>query len=225
MSAEQVNEVVVEAQKAKPGFFGRILGRLRNYFFTGLLVAAPPALTIYLAVVFINFIDGLIPADKLADKYKFITVPGVGFVIIIAFLILLGCFTTGYIGKVLVRLWNKIWEKIPFINGIYSTFRQLFETIFSKKTNAFRQVVMVRFPRDDVWTMAFVTGDVPQVVTEALPKQDYVSVYVPTTPNPTGGYWGIYRKEDVIPLNIPVEEGLKMIISLGIVQNKKGPLD
>lgn len=199
--------------------------RLRNYFLTGLLVTAPPALTVYLAVLFVNFIDSkvrhLIPDEYNPEQYLPFAIPGLGVVVVIVFLMLLGAFTTGYLGRLLVRIWEHMWEKIPFVSGIYSTFKQLFETVFSQKSNAFRQVVMVEFPRKDAWTVAFVTSDVPFELSKALKDDDLISVYVPTTPNPTSGYWSLYHKKDVIPLDISVEDGLKMVISLGIVSKRK----
>lgn len=202
-----------------------LMTRLRNYFLTGLLVTAPPALTIYLAVLFVSFIDNkvrhLIPEEYNPEQYLPFAIPGLGVVIVIVALIVLGAFTTGYLGRLFVRIWERMWEKMPFVSGIYSTFKQLFETVFSKKSNAFRQVVLVEFPRKDVWTVAFVTSDVPYALADALKEDELISVYVPTTPNPTSGYWSIYRKEDVVPLDISVEDGLKMVISLGIVSKKK----
>ncbi len=199
--------------------------RLRNYFLTGLLVTAPPALTIYLAVLFVNFVDTrvrhLIPDEYNPEQYLPFAIPGLGVVVVLVALIVLGAFTTGYLGRLLVRVWERMWEKMPFVSGIYSTFKQLFETVFSNKSNAFRQVVMVEFPRKGVWTVAFVTSDVPAAASDALNGEKMVSVYVPTTPNPTSGYWSLYPESEVIPLDIPVEEGLKMVISLGIVSKKK----
>lgn len=201
----------------KPPFFGR----LRAYFFTGLLVTAPPALTIYLAVLFVGFVDnhvqGLFPEKYNIERYFPF---GIGVLIVVFAMIGIGFFTTGYVGRFFMRLWEKMWEKIPFFSGIYSTFKQLFETIFSKKSNAFRQVVLVEFPRKDAWTVAFITADVPPEIEGPLPDKDVVTVYVPTTPNPTSGYLMIFKKEDVIPLDMSVEDGLKFVISLGIVSKK-----
>lgn len=202
-----------------------LMSKLRGYFLTGLLVTAPPALTIYLAVLFVNFVDTkvrhLIPAEYNPEQYLPFAIPGIGVIVVVVFLVFLGVFTKGYIGRLFVRFWNMLWEKIPFVSGIYSTFRQLFETVLSQKSNAFRQVVLVEFPRKDAWTMAFVTADIPDVVSNNLQNEELVSVYVPTTPNPTSGYWVMYPKNEVRPLDISVEEGLKMIVSLGIVSKKK----
>lgn len=201
------------------------ISRLRTYFFTGLLVTAPAALTIYLTVLFVGFIDDhvrrLLPAEYNPEKFLPFAIPGLGVVVVVVVLILLGAFTTGYLGRLLIGGWESMWARMPVLSGIYATFKQLFETVFSKKSNAFRQVVLVEFPRKDVWTVAFITSDVPYVLSDALHDDDLVSVYVPTTPNPTSGYWSLYRKKDVLPLNIPVEDGLKMVISLGIVSKKK----
>ena len=213
------------APEVKENNQATLMTRLRNYFLTGLLVTVPPALTIYLAVLFVSFIDNkvrhLIPEEYNPEQYLPFAIPGLGVVIVIVALIVLGAFTTGYLGRLFVRIWERMWEKMPFVSGIYSTFKQLFETVFSKKSNAFRQVVLVEFPRKDVWTVAFVTSDVPYALSNALNDNELISVYVPTTPNPTSGYWGMYRRQEVIPLNISVEDGLKMVISLGIVSKKK----
>ena len=201
-----------------------LFGRLRTYFFTGLLVTAPPALTIYLAVLFVGFVDNhvrrLIPEEYNPEQYLPFAIPGAGVLAVILAMIGIGVFTTGFVGRFFMRKWEKMWEKIPFVSGVYSTFKQLFETIFSKKSNAFRQVVLVEFPRKDAWTLAFVTADVPAGVQNPLKRDDLVTVYVPTTPNPTSGYLMIYKKEEVIPVDMSVEDGLKYIISLGIVSKK-----
>lgn len=199
--------------------------RMRNYFLTGILVTAPPALTIYLAVLFVNFIDskvrGLIPAEYNPEQYLPFAIPGLGVVIVLVAMILLGAFTTGFVGRLCMRQWEKMWESMPFVSGIYSAFKQIFETVFSKKSNAFRQVVLVEFPRKDAWTLAFVTADAPYEVEHSLNCKDMLSVYVPTTPNPTSGYLMMFKKEDVVPVDMTVEEGLKLIISLGIIVKKR----
>ncbi len=205
----------------KPAF----MTRMRNYFLTGLLVTAPPALTIYLAVLLVGFIDNkvryLIPDEYNPEQYLPFAIPGAGVVFVVAVMIVIGAFTTGYLGRLLVRVWERMWEKMPFVSGIYSTFKQLFETVFSQKSNAFRQVVMVEFPHRDAWTIAFVTADTPEEVTHAVGKDDLVTVYVPTTPNPTSGYLIMVPRQDVKPLDMSVEDGLKTVISLGIVTKKK----
>ena len=195
--------------------------KLRTYFFTGLLVTAPPGLTIYLAVLFVGFIDNhvrrLIPDEYNPENYLPFAIPGIGVVIVLAVMVLVGFLTTGFAGRFFFGLWEKMWEKLPFLSGIYTTFKQVFETVLSQKSNAFRQVVLVEFPHKDAWTVAFVTADVPADITGKLPAGDMVTVYVPTTPNPTSGYLLVVKKTDVVALPMSVEDGLKYVISLGIV--------
>ncbi len=202
-----------------------VMARIRNYFLTGILVTAPPALTIYLAILFVSFIDNnvrkLIPAEYNPEQYLPFAIPGLGVLIVLVTMVLLGAFTTGYLGRLLVRLWEAVWARLPFVSGVYSTFKQIFETVFSQKSNAFRQVVLVEFPRKGAWSVGFITADAPCEIKDVLNKQNMISVYVPTTPNPTSGYLIMYAQEDIIPLDMSVEDGLKMVISLGIVVKKK----
>ncbi len=199
--------------------------RLRNYFLTGILVTSPPAVTIYLVVLLVNFIDdkvrALLPGDYIPEEYLPFAIPGSGLVFVSALMILIGAFTTGYVGRLLYRIWEKMWERMPFVSGIYTALKQIFETVFSQKTNAFRQVVLVEFPRQGAWTIAFVTADTSPEIKNALNADDFVTVYVPTTPNPTSGYLMLYRKNEIKYLNMSVEDGLKLLISLGIVAKKK----
>lgn len=212
------------APEVKENNQATLMTRLRNYFLTGLLVTAPPALTIYLAVLFVSFIDNkvrhLIPEEYNPEQYLPFAIPGLGVVIVIVALIVLGAFTTGYLGRLFVRIWERMWEKCPLFQAFIRHLSSCLK-LFFQKSNAFRQVVLVEFPRKDVWTVAFVTSDVPYALSNALNDNELISVYVPTTPNPTSGYWGMYRRQEVIPLNISVEDGLKMVISLGIVSKKK----
>ncbi len=212
-------------KNAKDAVKPALMTRMRTYFFTGLLVTAPPALTIYLAVLLVGFIDNkvryLIPDEYNPEQYLPFAIPGAGVVLVVAVMIVIGAFTTGYLGRLLVRVWERMWEKMPFVSGIYTTFKQLFETVFSQKSNAFRQVVMVEFPHKGAWTIAFVTADTPEDVAQAVGKDDLVTVYVPTTPNPTSGYLIMVPQQDVKPLDMSVEDGLKTVISLGIVTKKK----
>ena len=194
--------------------------RLRTYFLTGLLVTAPPGLTIYLAVLFVGFIDGHV-RNLIPEEYNLpFAIPGIGVIIVLSTMVCIGFLTTGFIGRFFFELWEKMWEKMPFLSGIYATFKQVFETVFSQKSNAFRQVVLVEFPRKDAWTLAFITADVPNDISQKLHNDNMTTVYVPTTPNPTSGYLLVVKKEEIIPVDMSVEEGLKYIISLGIVTKR-----
>ena len=201
-----------------------LMARIRNYFLTGILVTAPAALTIYLAVLFISFIDNhvrrLIPAEYNPEQYLPFAIPGLGVLIVLIAMVILGAFTTGYLGRLLVRIWEAMWARMPFVSGIYSTLKQIFETVFSQKSNAFRQVVLVEFPRKEAWSLAFVTADAPVEVKGALNDIEMLSIFVPTTPNPTSGYLIMCNKKEIIPIDMTVEDGLKFVISLGIVVKK-----
>lgn len=148
-----------------------LMTRLRNYFLTGLLVTAPPALTIYLAVLFVSFIDNkvrhLIPEEYNPEQYLPFAIPGLGVVIVIVALIVLGAFTTGYLGRLFVRIWERMWEKCRLFPAFIQRLNSCLK-LFFQKSNAFRQVVLVEFPRKDVWTVAFVTSDVPYALSDAL---------------------------------------------------------
>jgi uncharacterized membrane protein len=192
-----------------------VVDRLRAYFIAGVLVTAPIALTLYLVWLFIDLVDRtmrpLIPAHFLP-----FTVPGVGLVAAIAVLTLIGAVTAGWVGRLWLRLSEGILAKMPVVRGIYSATKQIFETVLASKSNTFREVVMVEFPRRDMWTIAFITGrldsDLPEFAGEEM-----LNVYVPTTPNPTSGYLVFVPRRDLVFLSMSVEEGIKLVISGGIV--------
>ena len=196
---------------------------LKTYLFTGLLVTAPIAMTFYLAIKLFLYIDSrvkaLIPA-KYGPEYS---LPGVGVILLLAFLILVGMLTANFVGRSLMRFGQGIIEKMPIISGIYSAFKKIFETLLgSGKNTAFRQPVLVEYPRKGMKTIAFLTGPVYREIQE---KSDdaLVSVYVPTTPNPTSGFLLYVPKKDVAPLKIGVDEALKIILSMGIINPDDKP--
>lgn len=194
---------------------------LKTYLFTGVLVTAPIALTFYLAWQVASYIDtkviGLIPAKYSPDTYFPFGLPGLGILLLLAFLILVGMLTASYVGRLSSNLWTHFITKMPVLSGVYNAFRKIFETVLGAgKETAFRQAVLVEYPRRDIWTVAFVTGPVYKGV-QRLIKDDLISIYVPTTPNPTSGFLLYVPKKDIIPLNIGVDEAFKMVISTGIV--------
>ena len=196
---------------------------LKTYLFTGLLVTAPIAMTFYLAIKLFLYIDSrvtaLIPA-KYSPEYS---LPGIGVVLLLVFLILVGMLTANFVGRSLMKFGQGLIEKMPIISGIYNAFRKIFETLLgSGKSTAFRQPVLVEYPRKGMKTIAFLTGPVYYEIQE---KSDdaLVSVYVPTTPNPTSGFLIYVPKKDVTPLNIGVDEALKIILSMGIINPDDKP--
>lgn len=196
--------------------------RIRNYLFTGIVVTAPAAITIYLAVMLVNYIDanvkGLIPIKYLPEAYLPFGIPGIGLILLFAFLIFIGMFVTGFIGKSLLRLWEKILISTPIVSSVYNAFKQIFETFFSSSAKkSFREVVLIEYPRKGLWTLAFVTGTPTEEIQKMTGHDDIISIYVPTTPNPTSGFLIFLPRSDVQSVDISVEEGLKFVISVGIV--------
>jgi uncharacterized membrane protein len=198
----------------------RVLERLRAYLIAGLLVTGPISLTFYLAWVFVSWIDGwvagLLPAAYNPATYMPFRIPGLGLVIVVAGLMLIGWGTAGYLGRFFVRLSERLMNRMPFIRGVYGATKQIFETVLAKQSNTFREVVLVEFPRAGMWSIGFITGKTEGEIQE-LAEDEMVNVFVPTTPNPTSGYLVFLPRQDIVLLSMTVEEGIKMVISGGIV--------
>lgn len=198
----------------------RVIERLRANFFAGVLITGPIALTLYLTWLFVHFIDSsvgdLLPSQYNPATYLPFTIPGLGLVIAVVGLTLIGALTAGYLGRVFLRVSERILSRMPVIRGVYGAMKQIFETVLAKQSDTFREVVLVEWPRRDMWTIAFVTARTEGEVRDAT-GPDAISLYVPTTPNPTSGYLVFVPRRDVIPLAMTVEEGIKMVISGGIV--------
>ncbi len=209
---------VVPASRKKPRL--RLREHLRGYFIAGILVTGPVSLTLYLAWLFVDFVDSrvalLIPAHWNPTNYLPIHVPGLGLVTVVIGLTLIGALTAGYVGRRLLRIGDRLLVRMPLIRGLYGAMKQIFETVLSKQSNTFREVVLVEWPRREMWTIGFITGRTEGEIKE-LTREDSVNVYVPTTPNPTSGYLVHVPRRDVVVLSMTVEEGIKFVISGGIV--------
>jgi uncharacterized membrane protein len=191
---------------------------LRGYFIAGILVTGPTALTLYLTWAFVNFIDnsvGHLLPDSL-NPQTYLHIPGIGLIIAVIGLTLIGAATAGVLGRILLRWSERILARMPIVRGIYSAVKQIFETVLAKKSNSFREVVLIEWPRPGMWTVGFVTAAVEGEIGEQI-GQDPVAVYVPTTPNPTSGYLMFVRRADLVTLSMPVEDAIKYVISTGIV--------
>ena len=192
---------------------------IRKWLLAGLLVCLPVVITLWV----LNWIVGTLDQTLLIlpEQWRPHTLIGVnipGFGVILAFLILLvlGAITSNLFGRKLLSWWNKLVHKIPVVGSIYSGVKQVSDTLLSDSGNAFRKAVLVQWPRDGVWTIAFVTGSPGGDAAKHLPG-DYLSVYVPTTPNPTGGYFVMLPRESCIELAMTVDDALKYIVSMGVV--------
>jgi uncharacterized membrane protein len=163
----------------------------------------------------------LIP-EKYAEYLPY-GVPGLGICLLFLSLVLVGMFTTNYVGRWAVKTGQKILARVPVISGIYSAIKKVFETLMGDGgSQSFRQAVLIEYPRKGLWTIAFVTAPVYKGMKKYLPN-DMITVYVPTTPNPTSGFMIYVAKKDIKELDIPVEEALKMVLSMGIVNPTKKP--
>jgi len=194
--------------------------RLRAYFFTGVLITAPAAITIWLAWEVIGFFDnqvrGLIPPHyDIADWVPF-RVPGFGLLIFILAMMLIGAFTANLAGRYIVSLGERILAAMPVVRSVYGAMKQIFETVLAQKSDAFRQVVLIEYPRRGMWALGFVSG-VTEGEIQNLTEDEVLNVFLPTTPNPTSGYLLFVPRRDVIVLGMTVEEGIKMVVSGGIV--------
>ncbi len=195
---------------------------LKTYFFTGILVTAPIAITLYVAWQAITYIDStvtaFIPAKYNPNELLPHSIPGLGVLLLLVFFTVIGMLTANFVGQAFVKLGYRLINRIPLISGLYNAFRKILETLIGNdKNKAFRQPVLVEYPRRDLWTIAFITGPVYEEITEKLNDDSLVAIYVPTTPNPTSGFFLYVPQKDIIMLDMTVEQALKLIISTGII--------
>lgn len=200
--------------------------RLRNYFITGIIVVAPISLTIYLISLIINLIDDkilpLFPDRYNPETYLPFAVPGIGVLVFVVVLTLIGWLTTGLIGRTVVRVGENLLDRMPIVRSLYSALKQIFETVFSQNSRAFREVVLIPYPREGCWALGFATGTTRGEVQDAI-RDEVVNVFLPTTPNPTSGFLLFLPRKDVIFLKMSVEQGIKLVISGGVVTPEMYP--
>jgi uncharacterized membrane protein len=192
---------------------------MRKYFITGLLILVPLAITVWVLNLIISTMDQsllLLPERWRPEAIFGLHIPGVGTILTLLIIFLTGLATRNFIGKKVVQLWEGIVTRIPVVNSIYSSVKQVSDTLFSSSGNAFRKAVLVEYPRKGSWTIAFLTG-VPGGDVRNHLRGDYISIYVPTTPNPTSGFFLMVPRADAIELDMNVDEALKYIVSMGVV--------
>ncbi|MEF9948125.1 MAG: DUF502 domain-containing protein [Comamonas sp.] len=192
---------------------------LRKWLIAGLLVIVPLVITLGVLNWIIGTLDqtlAILPEAWQPDKLLGVHIPGFGVILTLLILLIVGGIASNFIGRKLVGWGDALVRRIPVVRSIYSSVKQVSDTVFSDSGNAFRTAVMVQWPREGVWTVAFVTGQ-PNGEVAALLRDDYVSVFVPTTPNPTGGYFVLVRKSECIELEMSVDAALKYIVSMGVV--------
>jgi len=197
-----------------------ITQRLRAYFFAGILVTAPISITIYLAWLFINFVDDkvtpLIPEKYNPETYLPFALPGLGLVVLFLGLTIVGMLMAGFMGRLFTRLSESLLNRMPVVRSVYNAVKQILETVLAQQSNAFREAVLVEYPRRGIWAIAFITGRTEGEV-QNVTAEECVNIFLPTTPNPTSGFLLFVPRADLIPLSMSVEEAIKMVISGGIV--------
>lgn len=203
-----------------------MLSNLRKWMFAGLLVIVPVAITIWLIEWMLSTLDKtllILPEAWHPDKLIGFHIPGFGLILAVISLLIVGAAASNFLGKKVVVWGDAVLHRIPVVRSIYSSVKQVSDTLFSENGNAFRKAVMIEWPRSNVWTIAFVTGKPNGELLKHL-KDDFVSIYVPTTPNPTGGYFVLLKMSDCIELDMSVDEALKYIVSMGVVSPKIMPI-
>lgn len=191
---------------------------VRKYFITGLLIWIPLVITVWVLDLIVTTMDStllLLPEELQPKSWLPVNIPGLGVVLTLVVVFLTGLLAANIIGQRLVRLGESLLARIPVVKTIYVSVKQVSDTLFSSGGQAFRRALLVRFPHSDTWTVAFLTGVPGGEVAQKL-GDDRISVYVPTTPNPTGGYFLIVSRADTIELDMSVDEALKYVISMGV---------
>lgn len=196
-----------------------LFGRLRGYLIAGVLVTLPIWFTIYFAWLVLGYIDSaiepLIPARYNPNTYLPFAIPGLGLIVLLSGLIVIGWIAASLFGRFLVRVGESIVARMPFVRGIYGATKQIVESVLAQKA-AFNEVVLIEFPRANCWSIGFVTGKTEGEIQE-LTEDEMLNVYVPTTPNPTSGYLVFLARSEVVSLNMSAEDGMKLVVSGGIV--------
>ena len=195
------------------------MSALRKWVIAGLLVIVPLVITLGVLNWIIGTLDqtlAILPEAWQPDRLLGMHIPGFGVILTLLILLAVGAIASNFIGRKFVGWGDALVRRIPVVRSIYSSVKQVSDTVFSDSGNAFRKAVLVQWPREGVWTVAFVTG-APNGEVAALLRDEYLSVFVPTTPNPTGGYFVLVRKNECIELDMSVDAALKYIVSMGVV--------
>jgi len=203
-------------------FHHGLVGRLRTYFLTGLILVAPAYITISLTWWFINWVDDLvrpfIPIAYQPETYLPVKIPGTGLIIAFVTLTLFGFLTANFVGRKLVELSENILNRMPVIRPIYNSLKQIFQTLFSKGGSSFRRVGLIEFPSPGMWSLVFLSNPASPEIATRLPDTEHVAAFMPCTPNPTTGFFFYVARRDIIDLDITAEAAMTLLMSAGMVQ-------
>ena len=221
-------EMKIKASDLKQRSFRK---RMQGYFFTGLLVLIPAVLSVFIIYRLFLFVDGLLNeaitafiAETFDIPWVEQQIPGLGFIAVLLLILVAGMVARNYVGRKFINLGNKIVARIPVLNRIYSAIQQILEAIISEKSEVFKKAVLIEYPRKGIYSIAFVTQDTRGLIQNEI-KSDVVSVFLPTTPNPTSGFLLFVPKKDTKELNMSIEEALKLIISGGAITPRPGKIE
>lgn len=189
---------------------------LKRFFITGLLIWVPLGITYWVISTIVKTLDGIIPPHIAPQALFGLNIPGFGLLAVVLVVLVTGALGANLLGRRLVDLWEGLLARIPLVRSIYSSVKQVSDTILAPNGQAFRQAVLVQYPRQGLWTIAFITGKPSHEIEHKLPA-DCVSIYVPTTPNPTSGFFLMLPRAELIPLSIGVDAALKYVVSMGTV--------
>jgi uncharacterized membrane protein len=222
MSVQSPIETVPPGGGVEPPPASGLASRLRNYFLTGLIVAGPVAITLWLVWSFVTWVDDLvrpfIPIAYRPETYLPLKVPGFGLIIAFVALTTLGFLTANLVGRTLVEAGEMLLERMPIVRPLYRGLKQVFETLFSQTGSTFRKVGLVEFPTPGMWSLVFLSTPPGADINAVLPDEEYVSVFMPCTPNPTTGFFIYVPRQKIIELDIPVEAAAKLIMTAGMIQ-------
>ena len=192
--------------------------RLRNYFISGLLFWVPLALTVFVIKFFLELINNLVPQKYLPEAIFNLdtTIPGSGIILVLIVILITGVLVTNILGRKLVALWERLLNKIPGFRNVYNVLKKVSDTVFNTSTESFRKAFLIQYPSKGIWVIAFQSGDYKGEA-ESIIGEEIMNLFVPTTPNPTSGFFVMMAKKDAFELDMSVEEAFKLVISAGVV--------
>ena len=195
--------------------------RLRNYYISGLLFWIPLALSVFVIKFFLELINNLIPQKYLPEAiFKLdTTIPGSGIILVLLIILITGVMVTNILGRKLVALWEKVLNKIPGFRNVYNVLKKVSDTVFNTSTDSFRKAFLIQYPSKGIWVIAFQSGDY-RGEAKSIIGEEIMNLFVPTTPNPTSGFFVMMAKKDAFELDMSVEEAFKLVISAGVVTPK-----
>jgi len=192
--------------------------RLRNYFISGLLFWVPLALTVFVIKFFLELINNLVPQKYLPEAIFNLdtTIPGSGIILVLIVILITGVLVTNILGRKLVALWERLLNKIPGFRNVYNVLKKVSDTVFNTSTDSFRKAFLIQYPSKGIWVIAFQSGDYKGEA-ESIIGEEIMNLFVPTTPNPTSGFFVMMAKKNAFELDMSVEEAFKLVISAGVV--------